>query len=133
MTLTQYAGGFAAGIMCCMAMGCSTSFSISGDKSPVRVKSSGLVHSYAACNGIRPYDGTVLDAGIFGDNRWGEIASLDVWPIGGVWVSFIGARIKLLPFELGAGVFGYDPEPEEYLNNKVQEQDKEEDVPAPEK
>ncbi|MBN2703829.1 MAG: hypothetical protein JXR23_06420 [Pontiellaceae bacterium] len=125
MNIKCVMSGFSMGMLCCMATGCSTSFSISGDKSPVRVKSSGLVHSYAACNGIRPYDGTLLDAGIFDDNRWGEIVSLDIWPIGGMGMSFIGARIKLLPFELGAGILGYDPEPEEYLNKKVPAQDDE--------
>lgn len=128
MNLKSWTGGFAIGMFCCISAGCSTSFSVSGDKSPVRVKSSGIVHSYAACNGIRPYDGTIVDAGIFDDNRWGEIASLDVWPIGGVGVSFIGARIKLLPFELGAGIFGYDPEPEVYPKKEVPECDEEDET-----
>ncbi|MBN1518415.1 hypothetical protein JXA32_17770 [Candidatus Sumerlaeota bacterium] len=78
------------------------------------------MYSYMAGNGIRPYDGMILEAGVISDDdRWGDIVSLDIWPIGGVGVSFIGAKVKLLPFEIGFGVLGYDPEPETYSKKET--------------
>jgi hypothetical protein len=120
-------GTRAASCLAAMAMvgglaGCSTSLSVSEDKKPPQIKSAGLIDSYVACNGFRPYDGTFFEAEILDeDSRWGGLASLDVWPIGGVGISVIGARIKILPFEAGLGILGYNPEPESYWKNKKPE------------
>jgi len=102
--------GLTAGLTGC------TSFTVNADKNPPQVKSKGLVNAYFACNGIRPFDRRIIEAGVFSDSdRWGNVASLDVWPIAGIGISLIGARVKLLPFELGLGILGYDPEPESYV------------------
>ena len=93
-----------------------------GSKESSKVKTSGLVDGYVACNGIRPYDGIFIDADALsqGSERWGDLLSLDVWPIGGVGISFIGARIKILPFEAGFGLFGESPRPENYFKEQVE-------------
>lgn len=106
-------------IIGCQLMGCTTKLSVSGDKKPLQIKSAGIVNSYAACNGFRPYDGTIIEAGIFNSSdRWGNLASLDVWPLGGIGLSAVGARVKILPFEVGVGILGCDPRPEYYWKEK---------------
>lgn len=115
--------GLAVGVLLCNVTGCSTRLSVSGEKKPLQVSSSGVVDAYAACNGFRPYDGTILEAGVLdGDSRWGNLASLDVWPVGGLGISTIGARVKILPFELGFGILGYEPEPETYCRKRKPEE-----------
>jgi hypothetical protein len=101
-------------LACLLYMGCGGLKVMSGEDSP-QFESKGLVNGYFACNGIRPYNGTIVEAGALGaSNRWGDIASVDGWPIGGFGVSFIGCRIKLLACEAGLGMLGYHPEPEDY-------------------
>jgi hypothetical protein len=97
------------------------------EKSPVGIKSDGVINGYATCNGFRSYDRDLIEIGVLGDDRWGNFASVDVWPIGGVGLSFFGARVKLLPFELGIGVFGYDPKPESYAKKECAKETSDED------
>jgi len=105
----------------CVGMTGCASFSVGSDKNPPQVKSEGLLSSYMAINGFRPYDGKILEAGLLSKNdRWGNVASLDIWPIGGIGVSLIGAKVKLLPFEIGLGVLGYEPKPEVYRKKKCE-------------
>ena len=113
-------GTVLAGI--CISMTGCMSVSV-GMGREAKVRSGGLVDGYVACNGIRPYDGEILEADLLGEGneRWGELASLDIWPIGGVGVSFIGARLKVLPFEAGFGIFGYSPSPERYPKKEKKE------------
>jgi len=100
------------GVLCISVTGCA---GLTVGKNPPRLESKPLLKGYMVYNGFRPYDGKILETGVLSKNdRWGDIVSLDLWPIGGVGVSFIGAKIKLLPFEIGFGVFGHDPEPESY-------------------
>ena len=114
MNMKKWMIGAVMAGMCVSLTGC-LSVQI-GSKDSTKVKSDGLVDGYMACNGIRPFDGTIIDADLLssGSERWGELLSLDVWPIGGFGISFIGARVKLLPFEAGFGMFGYSPRPEVY-------------------
>ena len=102
------------GVLCISVTGCA-SLTVG---TPPRQESKGVFKGYMVYNGFRPYDGKILEAGVLSKNdRWGDIVSLDLWPIGGVgvsWVSFVGAKIKLLPFEIGFGVLGHYPEPESY-------------------
>ena len=105
-------------VICLGLTGCA-SLTVGTADNPPQVRSQGLLNSYLACNGFRPYDRTFIDAGILSDNdRWGSIVSVDVWPIGALGVSFAGARMKVLPFEIGVGVLGYEPEPECYKKSK---------------
>lgn len=86
--------------------------SIGTERKPSRIEAKGLGSAYAAIPGIEPFEGNIAQIGLFQDSaRDGEWASVDIWPIGGVGVGFVGARIKLFIFEIGAGVFGYQPEP----------------------
>lgn len=101
----------AAGVLCIGSTGC-TNVSVSSESS-VHAECDGLLKGYATCNGIRPFDGKILEAGCLSSNdRWGDVVSLDIWPIGGVGVGLIGAQVKILPFEAGIGLLGYDPQPE---------------------
>ena len=84
-------------------------FRVSADDDPV-VKISGLGTAYAGYSGIDEWDGNILNLGLFsGTARKGEFFSLDIWPLGGFGVGIAGARVRVLPFEMGAGVLFYQP------------------------
>jgi hypothetical protein len=102
-------------ILACLSfISCASLKAMSGEDPP-HFKSEGIVNGYIAFNGIRPFDGTIIEAGLLGtSNRWGDIASVDGWPAGGFGVSFIGCRIKILAWEAGIGMLGYNPRPEVY-------------------
>ncbi|MCX7045875.1 MAG: hypothetical protein NTX50_10385 [Candidatus Sumerlaeota bacterium] len=86
------------------------SVKVGTDEETSGIMSAGLVESYLNFNGLHKYDGKFIEAGVFsGKDRWGEIVSLEVWPIASVGCSFIGFKAQLLPFETGVGVLGYDP------------------------
>jgi len=34
-----------------------------------------------------------------------------LWPLGGIGIGFVGARVKILPIEFALGVLGYDATP----------------------
>ena len=106
-------------ILTCISLISHAGSSVMADEEPPLFQSDGLVNGYFAFNGIRPYNGTIFEAGALGaSNRWGDIASVDGWPLGGFGVSLIGCRIKLLPLESGFGMLGYHPQPEEYPMEK---------------
>jgi hypothetical protein len=89
---------------------------------PLQTKSNRLVNAYFSCNGVRPYNGTIVEVGALGTpNRWGDIVSVDIWPLGGFGVSPIGGRIKVLPLEAGFGTLGYEPKPEGYPKKEEKE------------
>lgn len=88
------------------------SLRIGTEEKPSRIEAKGLGSAYAAIPGIEKFDGNIARIGLFEDTaRDGEWASVDIWPIGGVGVGFVGARVKLFIFEIGAGIFGYQPQP----------------------
>ena len=123
MTKAKWVNSVMIGALCIGVTGCA-SFTVGTGKNRPQLKSEGVLNGYMACNGFRPYDGKILEAGVLSDNdRWGNVVSLDLWPIGGVGVSLIGAKIKILPFELGVGVLGHDPEPEPYPKKVKNEED----------
>ena len=94
----------------CMMLGGCMSVKVGTDEETSGIMSAGLVESYLNFNGLHKYNGSFIEAGIFsGKDRWGEIVSLEVWPIASVGCSFIGFKAQLLPFETGVGVLGYDP------------------------
>ena len=96
---------------CLMHVGC-LSLQLGTDSNPPQLNARGLVNGHFTATGFEPYDGKIMKAGIFGDaDRPGELASLDVWPIGGLGVGFVGGRIRILPVEMGFGILGYDPKP----------------------
>jgi hypothetical protein len=114
MGKVKWMSSLVIGVVCASLTGCA-SLTVGTDRNPPQLKSKGILNGYMACNGFRPYDGKILEAGILSDNdRWGDMVSLDIWPIGGFGVSFIGAKMKLLPFDIGLGVLGYNPKPEFY-------------------
>jgi hypothetical protein len=79
---------------------------------PPQVYTDGLVNSSVALTGIGPYDNRFFHASVLShDGRFGGIASLEVWPLGGVGIGFAGARVKILPLEIAIGVLGYDAAP----------------------
>jgi hypothetical protein len=71
----------------------------------------GLAHAYGSFQGIHPYDGTFFRLGFLKDTRKGELLSVEIWPLVGAGIGVVGARIQLLPLEVGAGVLFYDPAP----------------------
>lgn len=78
---------------------------------PSGLELDGLADGYAVVTPISKYDGKILDFGIFSSrNREGEWVSLDIWPLGGVGIGFVGARIRILFFEIAGGVLGFPEE-----------------------
>ena len=56
------------------------------------------------------YDGDIIDASFLGTGaRKGELAMIDIWPFVGVGVGPLGARIRILPIEIGVGLGFYAP------------------------
>lgn len=105
-------------VACVLLSGCA-SFTVGTDKNPPRIKSEGVANGYLCYNGFRKYDGKIIEASVLSDNdRWGDIFSLEIWPVGGMGISLVGTRVKILPFELGLGVLGYEPKPENYGKEK---------------
>lgn len=77
---------------------------------PSRLQMDGLASGYATIEAFPKYDGNILKAGLFQESaRDGEWASIDIWPLGGIGVGFIGARVRVLFFEVGLGVLAYTP------------------------
>jgi hypothetical protein len=104
--------GIATGTMVALLTGC-ISLKIGTDTQPPSLRMSGLVNGYASAAALHPYNGTILNFGLFSKaERRGEFLSLDVWPLAGVGVGVVGARVRVLPLELGLGVLWYDPKPE---------------------
>ena len=101
-----------------MLVGCS--LKMGPRTEPSRIQMDGLGTAYAAVCGIRPYDGTILEANILEGKRDGEILSLDIWPLGGVGIGLIGARAQVLPLEAAAGLLFYQPQPVQYESKKTE-------------
>ncbi len=69
-------------------------------------------NAYFKVSQIPDYNGTILGAHIFRSGQHtGEIASLWAWPVGGLDVGLLGARLKLFGMETGAGTLFFQPEP----------------------
>lgn len=114
MAGTKWTSCVLIGVFCICMTGCAT-FNMGVDKNPPQIKADGILNGYMAYNGFRPYDGNIFDAHILSDNgQPGEMVSINLWPVGGVGVGLVGARVKVLPFEIGLGVLGEYPEPENY-------------------
>ncbi len=96
---------------------------------PGRVRMGGLVSGVADLNGISAYDGTLIRFGLLTNTpREGELVGLDIWPLAGVGVGFIGARVQLLPLQIGIGTLCYEPEA---ALNKPRAPEPEEPPPPP--
>ncbi len=85
------------------------SFRLSAEDDP-QIRASGLGTAYVGYTGFDEWDGNIIKLGLFGgDGRAGEFFSLDIWPLGGVGLGVAGARVRVLPFEVGAGALLYHP------------------------
>lgn len=94
-----------------LATGC-VSLQVGTAPTPARLQVSGLASGYVSLAGLRPYDGTILDMGLFNmAERPGELVSLDLWPVFGFGVGVVGARAHLLMLDVGLGVLWYQPKP----------------------
>lgn len=72
----------------------------------------GLGTAYAAVPGIDDYDGKIIRLGLLSRAPEGaQLAGIDVWPLFSIGVGLVGARVRILPFEIGAGVLFYEPKP----------------------
>lgn len=101
----------AAPLLLLLATGCAQ-LSIGTDPSQdAGLEFRGLVNGHANVSGLESYDGELLRAGLLGGADGDDWATLEIWPLGGVGVGLAGARVRVLPFELGLGTLFYDPEP----------------------
>jgi hypothetical protein len=72
----------------------------------------GLGTAYAALPGIDDYDGKIIKLGLLSRSPGGgQLAGVEVWPLFKVGVGLVGAQVRVLPLELGAGVLFYHPNP----------------------
>jgi hypothetical protein len=72
----------------------------------------GLGTAYAAVPGIDDYDGKIIRLGLLSRAPAGaQLAGIDIWPLCSVGVGLVGARVRVLPFEVGAGILFYEPKP----------------------
>jgi hypothetical protein len=70
------------------------------------------VSAYGTVDALEDWDGDVLDMGVFSDHRGrNEIFHLELGPLFGFGVGFVGARVRVLPLEFGAGSLFYDARP----------------------
>ena len=84
-------------------------FRLSAEDDP-SLKASGIGTAYAGYSGFDEWDGTIIKLGLFGgEGRPGEFFSLDIWPFGGIGLGVAGARVRVLPFEIGVGTLLYHP------------------------
>ena len=91
------------------------SFSVGVEKNPPEIKSTGIVSTHLALDDIRPFNGKLIEGGVLsGGQRWGNLVSLDIWPVGGLGLGLLGVRMKLLFLEAGVGFFGYDAQPRDF-------------------
>ena len=79
--------------------GC-VSIEIGPEDSPMRLEWEGLGTAYAAMNGMPEWDGKVASAHLLRGDE-GELAAVEIWPVAEVAVGLLGAKIHLLPFEVG--------------------------------
>ena len=70
----------------------------------------GVGSAYAAAPGVPAYNGNILTFDLFRERGVpGEWMRLGIWPIGGIDLGLLGIRLRLLPFEAGAGTLFYQP------------------------
>jgi len=101
-------------------LGGCISLKIETQEKPSALKVEGLADGYITMGGLHPYNGTIVDFGLFGEERRrGEILSLDVWPLAGIGVGVLGGRVRVIPLEAGVGILLYDPKPEPAGPEKV--------------
>lgn len=115
-----------------MLAGCAVRLG-KGDEPP-RFEWAGLGSVYVGASGIRPYDdGSILRADVLKFDRGGEIVSLEVWPVFGLGIGLVGARVQVLAVEAAAGVILYHPEAREAYRGRdhdTRDRDKERDRAA---
>lgn len=109
--MNRMVAAFAGALLLGMLSGCA----VHTASSPPHIKTTGVINSYAAVNGFRPYAKQLGALEILdGNGRWGEIVSVDLFGLGGFGVGLVGVRLKLLPFETGIDVIGDVKGPENY-------------------
>ncbi len=97
-------------VLLCVLTGCVSVVVARDARGPGRVESSGFISGVVDFNGIAEYDGTIVRFGILTNMpRRGELVGIDVWPILGVGIGFLGARVQVLPLQVGVGAFWYEP------------------------
>lgn len=101
---------------CCVWLSSCVSVKVGARSEPSRLQFEGLGTAYAAISGIRPYDGTIIRINVVSEeNGDGELAAIEIWPLCEMGIGLVGARLHILPVEIGAGILFYDPAPEDYL------------------
>jgi hypothetical protein len=104
--------GVASAALVAWLGGC-ISLKVGTETPPSCLKIEGLADGYVTLSALHDYNGTILEFGLLNESlRKGEILSLDVWPLAGVGVGVVGARVRVLPLEAGLGVLWYNPKPQ---------------------
>ena len=82
------------------------------EEGPDRFEIDGPGVIYATADAWPRWNGNLLELGLFNQSeRDGELVSLDLWPLFGVGVGVVGARVRVLMFEFGAATLFHDPLP----------------------
>lgn len=101
---------YAPAFLLCFLLSSCVAIEIGSDRDTLEAR--GVFRLYASVDGFHQWSGRLLDFGLFTSrgNR-DEIVSLEVGPIASVGVGLVGARARVLPFEIGVGSLFYDPSP----------------------
>jgi hypothetical protein len=87
-----------------------TSANMNVKKTPPQFPSPLLADGLLTTDGLREYDGNIIDFNFLGTGeRKGELFSIEIWPYATVGIGLFGARVQVLPLELGAGILFYEP------------------------
>jgi len=95
------------------------------EESALRVE--GLANGYVSLNGIRPYNGTLLELGLLTGSKRShafEVVSAEVWPVVGLGVGLAGVRVQLLFLDVGVGVLAYKPAPPDWSEKSPEAKEK---------
>ncbi len=83
---------------------CST-FNLNLHDTPPEFPDAAVLDWQFTTDALGEYDGNILDASFLGTGeRKGELVMVDLWPFVGVGVGLVGARIRILPLEIGLGI-----------------------------
>jgi hypothetical protein len=95
-----------------LALGASacSSFNVNVDDTPPEFPAPLLYDGYFNFDGLRDYDGNIIDLTLFGTGaRRGELIHLEIWPFAGLGIGLFGVRAQVLPIDVGFGTLLYEP------------------------
>lgn len=102
------------GLFLCFTLASCVSVTIGSDKDSLEVR--GLVNAYATLDGLEDRSGPLFEFGLFtSEGGRDELFNLEIGPLASVGVGLVGARVRVLPLEIGIGSVFYNPSPRQRM------------------